>query len=357
VTFFHAAPGADDTSGEVTKMGWIVSGDGTDQQPAVIHCLSASRLEKVAGAAYHARLAGDGEIPVFTGSMVALVTPMTNDGVIDEPALERLVERQLSEKTDAIVAVGTTGESATLSGEEKLRVIRRTVELVDRRIPVIAGTGTCSTAESVDLTLRACQAGASACLLITPYYNKPTQAGLYQHYRAIAEASDVPLLLYNVPSRTACDLLPETVARLAELEGVVGIKEAVPGTDRIRAHVSACGEEFAVISGDDLSALESMKNGARGVISVTANVAPGAMHRLCEAALAGDREAAEAENSRLKPLHAALFLESNPIPVKWALEAMGLIPGGLRLPLTRLDASHHEVLRRALAHADVPITG
>lgn len=297
------------------------------------------------------------EVPVFTGSMVALVTPMANDGVIDEAALERLVEWHVSEGTDAIVAVGTTGESATLSGEEKLRVIRRTVELVDRRIPVIAGTGTCSTAESLELTFRASEAGANACLLVTPYYNKPTQAGLYQHYRTIAEATDIPLLLYNVPTRTACDLLPETVARLAELPNIAGIKEAVPEMDRIRAHAEAGGADFAVISGDDATALESMYNGARGVISVTANVAPGAMHRLCAAALAGHREAAGTENSRLEALHAALFLESNPIPVKWALEAMGLIPGGLRLPLTRLDASHREALRQALARAAVLVTG
>jgi 4-hydroxy-tetrahydrodipicolinate synthase len=225
---------------------------------------------------------------------------------------------------------------------------------------VIAGTGTCSTAQSLELTLRASQAGADACLLVTPYYNKPTQTGLYEHYRTIAQAaaqtSDIPLLLYNVPSRTACDLLPETVARLAELEGIVGIKEAVPEMGRIRALVAAVGDDFAVISGDDPTALESMFNGARGVISVTANVAPGAMHRLCASALAGDREGAEAENSRLEPLHAVMFLESNPIPVKWALEAMGLIPGGLRLPLTRLDASHHEVLREALTRADVLVT-
>lgn len=292
---------------------------------------------------------------MFSGSIVALVTPMRDGGAIDEVALERLVEWHILEKTDAILAVGTTGESATLSGKEKLRVIRRVVKLAGGRVPVIAGTGTCSTVVSLELTRLATEAGADACLLVTPYYNKPTQEGLYAHYSTIAESAKIPLILYNVPSRTACDMQPETVARLAALPGIVGIKEAVADMQRVRALADLGGEDFVVLSGDDPTALEAMRHGARGVVSVTANVAPAAMHALCEAALAGRWEEAEAADGRLAQLHKKLFLESNPIPVKWALEAMGLIPGGLRLPLTRLGSDHHQPLREALVQAGIAV--
>jgi 4-hydroxy-tetrahydrodipicolinate synthase len=290
---------------------------------------------------------------MFRGSLVALVTPMRADGAIDDESLARLVEFHLHNGTDGIVAVGTTGESATLDTEEHCRVIRRVVELAAGRLPVIAGTGANSTTEAIELTRCGREAGADACLLVTPYYNKPTQEGLYRHFRAVAEAVDVPQILYNVPGRTAVDMLPATIARLATVPNIVGVKEATGKVERVREILERTGGELAVYSGDDATAREAILAGARGDISVTANVAPRAMHEMCALALAGDREGALRVDERLAPLHRALFLESNPIPVKWALLEMGLIPGGIRLPLTPLSEEYRPAVRQALEHAGV----
>jgi len=293
---------------------------------------------------------------MFQGSIVALVTPMHADGTIDEDSLQRLVDFHVSQRSDALVAVGTTGESATLDEHEHCHLIRRIVEMAAGRIPVIAGTGANSTREAIDLTRCAHEAGADACLLVTPYYNKPTQEGLYRHHLAIAEAVPVPQILYNVPGRTACDMLPETVERLAKVGNIIGIKEATGNLERARDIMQRCGADFAVYSGDDATAMELMLMGGKGNISVTANVAPGAMHELCMAAMRGDRQAAEAINSRLESLHRTLFVESNPIPVKWALHEMGMIPPGIRLPLTPLAEGYHETIRQALRQAGVSLT-
>jgi 4-hydroxy-tetrahydrodipicolinate synthase len=290
---------------------------------------------------------------MFHGSMVALVTPMLGDGTIDEDSLQRLVDFHVENHTDAIVSVGTTGESATLDEAEHCHVVRRTVEMAAGRIPVIAGTGANSTREAILLTRCAMEAGVDACLLVTPYYNKPTQEGLYQHFRAVAEAVPVPQILYNVPSRTACDLLPETVERLSTISNIVGIKEATGSMDRAREIMERCGDRLDVYSGDDATAMELMLLGGKGNISVTANVAPAGMHELCAAALAGDRPRAEAVNQQLEILHRVLFVQSNPIPVKWALHEMGLIPPGIRLPMTPLAAEFHDTVRQALRQAGV----
>lgn len=293
---------------------------------------------------------------MFHGSMVALVTPMEEDGFISESALERLVEFHISRGTDAIVAVGTTGESATLDVDEHCRVLRLVVDFVAGRVPVIAGTGANSTAEAIDLTRVAMQMGVDACLLVTPYYNKPTQEGLYRHYRAIADAVPIPQILYNVPGRTAVDLLPETVERLADISNIIGLKEATGDLDRARLLMERCGDRLDLYSGDDATSLEFMLAGGKGIISVTANVAPDAMHAMCAAALAGDRGAAVAADAPVKGLHKALFMESNPIPVKWALHEMGLIPPGIRLPLTPLSENLREPLRDALRAAGIPLS-
>ncbi len=289
---------------------------------------------------------------MFRGSMVAVVTPMTADGALDFQALARLVEFHIENGTDAIISVGTTGESATVDFEEHIHVVRRVVELVKSRIPVIAGTGANSTTEALHLTQRAMEVGADACLLVTPYYNKPTQEGLYQHYRLIANSVAIPQILYNVPGRTACDLKPETVERLADIPNIVGIKEAST-LERIQDLVRRLGDRMDVYSGDDGIAAEAMLGGAKGVISVTANVAPRLMHEMAAAALAGDRAGAEAINARLAGLHKALFLESNPIPVKWAVHQLGLIPPGIRLPLTPLSESCQPAVREAMQQAGV----
>lgn len=288
---------------------------------------------------------------MFQGSMVALVTPMLDDGAVDDATLAALVNFHIEAGTDAIVAVGTTGESATLTVPEHATVIRRVVELVDKRVPVIAGTGANATAEAMVLTARAKEDGADACLLVTPYYNKPTQEGLYQHFKRIAEAVDIPQILYNVPGRTALDMLPETTARLSSLHNIVGIKEAYGSVERIKQLVSACVDDFMVVTGDDATAMESMLAGAKGDISVTANVVPADMHLMCKAAIAGDRETATAIEARIRDLHTVLFHESNPIPVKWALHAMGKMGAGIRLPLTPLDARYHESVLAALRKA------
>ncbi len=290
---------------------------------------------------------------MFQGSMVALVTPMHEDGSLDFEALERLVEFHIDNGTDAIVSVGTTGESPTLNEKEHCEVIRKTVDLVRGRVPVIAGTGSNSTREAIDLSRAAMSAGADACLLVTPYYNKPTQEGLYLHYKAISDAVAIPHILYNVPSRTACDLLPETVARLATIPNIVGIKEATGDLERVHEIIQACGEAIDVYGGDDATARELILMGGKGVISVTSNVAPRAMHEMCAAALAGEREKAESLDAPLAGLHEQLFLEANPIPVKWALAEMGLIGLGIRLPLTPLSGQYHDSVRQAMRQAGV----
>ncbi|MEK9134394.1 MAG: 4-hydroxy-tetrahydrodipicolinate synthase [Pseudomonadota bacterium] len=290
---------------------------------------------------------------MFQGSMVALVTPMNEDGSLDRPALRRLVDFHIENGTDAIVAVGTTGESPTLDMDEHCEVIRLTVEYAKGRVPVIAGTGANSTTEAIELTRCAEHARADACLLVTPYYNKPTQEGLYLHHRAIAEAVPIPQILYNVPGRTACDMLPETVERLAAIPNIVGIKEATGNLDRARDILRRCGDKLDLYSGDDATALDCMLLGAKGDISVTANVAPRLMHEMCKLARAGKEKEARAINDRLMGLHKNLFLEANPIPVKWALNEMGLIKGGIRLPLTPLSSKHHETVRSAMRAAGV----
>jgi len=290
---------------------------------------------------------------MFRGSIVALITPMHEDGGIDEGALRRLVDFHVEQGTDGIVAVGTTGESATLDEPEHCEVIRQVVEYAAGRVAVIAGTGANSTREAISLTRCAREARADAALLVTPYYNKPTQEGLYLHHRAVAEAVDIPQILYNVPGRTACDLLPETAARLAALPNIVGLKEATGDLSRVPRLRELCGPDFDLFSGDDATACEFILRGGQGVISVTANVAPRLMHEMCRAALAGDREAAHAIDAKLQGLHSGLFVESNPIPVKWAVTEMGLAPRGIRLPLTWLSASAQPRVRQAMQMAGV----
>ena len=295
----------------------------------------------------------EGVRSVITGSVVAIVTPMKTSGEVDFSALDALVERQVAEGTSAIVSVGTSGEASTLSVSEHTEVIRRTIGVVAGRVPVIAGTGANSTSEAIHLTKSALAAGADGALLVTPYYVKPPQEGLYRHFRAIAEAVDIPQYLYNVPSRTGCDMLPSTVARLAEIPNIVGLKEAAGDLDRVRDLVALELDDFALYSGDDGTARASMLAGFHGNISVTANVAPAAMARMCAAALAGDAESASEIDAMLAGLHSALFAEPNPIPVKWALAEMGLIAGGIRLPLVELDEWHHEDVRAALRTAEL----
>jgi 4-hydroxy-tetrahydrodipicolinate synthase len=278
---------------------------------------------------------------------------MTDDGAVDQVALERLVEWHIAEGTDAIVAVGTTGESATLDEEEHCHTIRRVVEIVNGRIPVIAGTGANSTSEAISLTQCAKAAGADACLLVTPYYNKPTQEGLYQHHKAIAEAVDIPQILYNVPGRTAVDMQPETIVRLSSISNIIGVTEATGDLTRIEKLRAEVPADFAIYSGDDATAREAMLLGADGDISVTANVAPKAMHEMCQAALNKDADAAANIDANLSGLHKSLFVESNPIPVKWALGAMGMMGFGIRLPLTRLSAHAEAPVRDALAQAGI----
>jgi 4-hydroxy-tetrahydrodipicolinate synthase len=289
---------------------------------------------------------------MFHGSMVALVTPMAANGALDLDAFARLVVFHLENGTDAIVAVGTTGESATLDFDEHCAVIRHVVNVVQGRVPVIAGTGANSTSEAIHLTRCAMEAGADACLLVTPYYNKPTQEGLYQHFKMIADTVPLPQILYNVPGRTACDIQPETVERLADVPNIVGIKEAST-LERIKELVTRCGNRMDIFSGDDHIGAEAILSGAKGIISVTANVAPRAVHDLCAAALAGNRAETERINATLKALHEALFLESNPIPVKWAVSQLGLIPEGIRLPLTPLSGQFRSTIRQAMQQAGV----
>ena len=290
---------------------------------------------------------------MISGSMVAIVTPMDAHGALDWQALTKLVDFHLLEGTDALVVVGTSGESATLNVEEHVEVIRRVVDQVKGRIPVIAGTGANCTREAVELTRNAKSVGADACLLVTPYYNKPTQEGLYQHFKHIAEAVAIPQILYNVPGRTVCDMLADTVVRLSAVPNIIGIKEATGNIARAKDIIARVPSDFYVYSGDDATAYELMLAGGKGNISVTANIAPRAMHELCQLAMAGDAEGAKALNDRLMPLHENLFLEANPIPVKWALQQMGLIEQGIRLPLTWFSEQYHDTLRQAMRQSGI----
>ncbi|HEX7035471.1 MAG TPA: 4-hydroxy-tetrahydrodipicolinate synthase [Pseudomonadales bacterium] len=285
---------------------------------------------------------------MLRGSIVALVTPMKADGAVDFEALESLVEWHIAEGTHGIVPMGTTGESPTLDTPEHLVVIRRTIEVAAGRVPVIAGTGSNSTQEAIHQTQEAERLGADACLLVTPYYNRPTQEGLYRHYRAIADVTRVPLVLYNVPPRTACDLKPETVARLAEIESIVGIKEACGNPDRVTELKAVVPEDFIILSGEDAQTLRMMTLGAVGTISVTANVVPRLMAEFCSAYLDGNLDKAREIDARLQPLHKFLFVETSPAPVKWALHEMGRIDRGIRLPLVELSEPHRPELRRLL---------
>jgi 4-hydroxy-tetrahydrodipicolinate synthase len=290
---------------------------------------------------------------MFTGSMVALVTPMQKDGSIDKQSLHDLIEWHITSGTAAVVVAGSTGESSTLTSDEKYDIIASVVEQVAKRIPVIAGTGTASTQQTIELTRDAKKAGADAALIVTPYVIRPSQNGLYEHYKAIAEAVTLPIILYNVPTRTASDLLPETIQKLSKIQTIIGVKEATGKLDRAIQIAQLCGKEFPIYSGDDPTALDLILNGAKGVISVTANVAPRKMHEFCEAALGSNKTLAEKLNAELMPLHKKLFLETNPVPAKWALHEMGLIPPGIRLPLLPLDSQYHAELRAALFETGV----
>jgi len=288
---------------------------------------------------------------MLSGSIVAIVTPMKADGALDLAGLKNLIDWHVAEGTDGIVIVGTTGESPTVDVEEHERLIETAIEAAAGRVPVIAGTGGNSTREAIALTKFAKKAGADYALSVVPYYNKPTQEGLYQHFRAIAESTDIPILLYNVPSRTVADLANDTTLRLAEVKGIVGIKDATSNIERATDLLKRMPKDFLVFSGNDDAALAYVALGAHGVISVTANVAPRLMHEMCAAAAKGDMARAIALNNRLLPLHRHLFVESNPIPVKWALQRMGRIEPGMRLPLTPLVPAHHETVAAALREA------
>ena len=288
---------------------------------------------------------------MITGSLVAIVTPMHADGSLDVPGLRKLIDWHISEGTDGIVIVGTSGESATVSVDEHCELIRVTVEHANKRVPVIAGSGGNSTVEAIRLTQFAKECGADASLQVVPYYNRPTQEGMYQHFKKIAESVDIPLILYNVPSRTVADMSNETIARLALVPNIVGVKEASGNIGRDIELLGMVPADFAVYSGDDLSAMALMLCGGKGNISVPANVAPRAMHELCAAAMRGDIPAAMAINQPLIPLHQKLFVEPNPVPVKWALAKMGMIPDGIRLPLVPLSEQYRDMLSSVLSDA------
>lgn len=289
------------------------------------------------------------------GSIVALVTPMQADGSLDLVALDRLIDWHVESGTHALVVVGTTGESATLSVQEHCDLVAHCVQVTGRRISVIAGSGSNSTEEALYFTESARQHGADACLLVTPYYNKPSQKGLYQHFKAVAEAVDIPQILYNVPSRTACDLALETVDRLADLDNIVGIKDATGDVARGKKLIQRCGDRLAIYSGEDAISFSLMMGGADGTISVTANVAPALMAKMCSYALSGDSQRAREIDERLGLLHRSLFLEANPGPVKWALWKMGLMQKGIRLPLVELDAKFHIQVIEALVQAGIEL--
>lgn len=289
---------------------------------------------------------------MLQGSLVAIVTPMFEDGSLDIPALNTLIDFHVEQGTDGIVIVGTTGESPTVDFDEHCLLIQTAVSHVNGRVPVIAGTGANSTKEAILLTQKAKSLGVDACLLVAPYYNKPTQEGLFQHFTAIANAVDIPQILYNVPSRTGCDISNDTTLRLATHKNIIGIKDATGGIERGTDLLLRAPEDFAVLSGDDATAMSLILLGGKGVITVTGNVAPKLMHEMCVAAIAGDVINARKINAKLFGLHQKLFVEANPIPVKWVLTEMGLIKSGIRLPMVNLSEQYHDVLRRAckIAH-------
>ncbi len=290
---------------------------------------------------------------MFRGSIVALVTPMTESGEVDYDVFESLLDWHAAKGSDGVLVLGTTGEAPTVTEPESDELLRRAVRRLGGQLPIIAGTGTNSTATSVQRTRRACEHGVDGVLVVTPYYNRPGQEGLARHFSTVADASSVPVVLYNVPARTACDLLPDTVERLAEHPRIVGIKDATGQVRRAVEIMERCGDDFLVLSGDDATCREVMLAGGQGVISVTANVAPTLMRELAEAALEGDAARSLAIDEQLRPLHRALFLEPNPVPVKWALARLGLIPPGIRLPLTPLERRHHATLLAAMEQAQV----
>lgn len=286
---------------------------------------------------------------MFQGSIVALVTPMNREGRFDPEKLTELVERHIAAKTDAIVLNGTTGEAPTLTEQERTNLIKTGIKAANKKIPIIVGTGTYSTAETLTRSREAMELGADACLIVTPYYNKPTQEGLFQHYANVAKVVSLPIIIYNATSRTACDILPETIGRLAQqFSNIVGVKDGDGDPKRIAETKALCPENFALFSGNDGSALAYMLQGGKGVISVTANVVPEMMHEMCQAALQKNLRLAGEINTKLMPLHKALFLESNPIPVKWALSEMAWIENSIRLPLTPLSEKYHSALREAM---------
>lgn len=290
---------------------------------------------------------------MFHGSMVALITPMFSDGTVDFNSLSELIEWHINNQTDALVILGTTGESATINYAERQDILKRVVKQVGERVPVIAGTGSNSTAEAINLTRNAMELGVDACLIVTPYYNKPTQEGLFKHYKKVADSVPIPIILYNVPGRTGCDLLPETACRLAEVGNIIGLKEATGDIKRVNEILDKSNGKIDLFSGDDASSLEFLLAGGRGVISVTANVAPRMMHDMCKAAAQGNESLATELQKRLMPLHTKLFIEPNPIPVKWALHSMGKTENGIRLPLTELTQRHEESLHQAMQEVGI----
>lgn len=290
---------------------------------------------------------------MLQGSLVAIVSPMRADGALDLDALCALIDFHITQGTDGIVIVGTTGESPTVDFDEHSLLMQTAIEHTAKRIPVIAGTGANSTREAIELTRKAKELGADACLLVTPYYNKPSQEGLYQHHKAVAEAVDIPQILYNVPGRTGCDMHNDTVLRLAQIPNIVGIKDATGNMERGTDLILRAPKDFAIYSGDDATSMLLMLLGGHGVISVTANAAPKLMHEMCVAAMAGDAKTARNINAMLFALHQKLFVEANPIPIKWVLQQMGLIGPGLRLPLVPLAAQFHDVLRLAMKNAEI----
>ncbi|UWE14876.1 4-hydroxy-tetrahydrodipicolinate synthase [Herbaspirillum huttiense] len=290
---------------------------------------------------------------MIKGSIVAIVTPMHPDGSLDYDGLRKLIDWHIAEGTDSIVIVGTTGESPTVSMEEHCELIKVAVEHTAKRIPIIAGTGGNSTSEAIELTAFAKKVGADASLQVVPYYNRPTQEGMYLHFKTIAEAVDLPVILYNVPGRTVADMSNETILRLAQVKGIVGVKDATGNIGRGTDLIRLAPRDFAVYSGDDATAIALMLYGGAGNISVTANVAPRDMHELCVAAMSGNIAGAVELNNKLLPLHNKLFVEPNPVPVKWAMQEMGLIPSGMRLPLAPLGESFHDTVRAALRESGV----
>lgn len=293
---------------------------------------------------------------MFKGSMVAIVTPMNEDGSLDHVSLENLIEFHIENKTDVIISVGTTGESATLDFDEHSKVIKSTLNIVNKRVPVIAGSGANSTSEALHLTQRSKELGAEACLLVTPYYNKPTQRGLYEHYKKIADEVSIPQILYNVPGRTSVDMLPDTVKDLSTHPNIIGIKEASGNLERSKEILEKCSDNLSIFTGDDKTSARDILMGFKGNISVTANIVPLQMHNMCRLASEGQKDEAEKINNKIDVLHDNLFIESNPIPVKWALSRMGLIKKGIRLPLTWMDEQYEAMLEESLISAGVKLT-